>query len=278
MNEELNPEVTSTEGTLTNKKLFTVLGLIFAALVLTIYLFSHNSNKQSDDNVANEFNANLIMDSLNSPTEFDDYGICLANYKIGLILITGENAASDKLLSNALLSMAATMKNNNIGNARYREVLNSLSAEALAGDWSSFDDDKIKLAKLGDTALRSHCKQWSASMNSASETSDSISTSDGVAEFSQSLGLNIDQSDYYRGIQVPNISPQEDSIWSAPYVQLIFYPSASALESDLETFKSDFGTNYTSDWAWTYCENLMVVHASKYSDTVSKTFDKWCTG
>ncbi len=114
----------------------------------------------------------------------------------------------------------------------------------------------------------------SSQTESTLSSSGSIPTSEIVRTLKDSLGVDIDQRDFSRGITFTHLSKKVD-FWSAPYVTLIIYPDANQMQADDSNFQDDFST-WNSDRTWESCDNFIVVYPERLSGQVANAISHWC--
>jgi hypothetical protein len=87
------------------------------------------------------------------------------------------------------------------------------------------------------------------------------------------LGIDLNQSDKFVSGLFPSISGTYE-IYSAPYIQLLIFPTAEALAEDQKNFEAD--VNSLSNRGWTSCSNVAVVSPLDRQAEFSKINDEFC--
>jgi hypothetical protein len=87
------------------------------------------------------------------------------------------------------------------------------------------------------------------------------------------LGIDLNQSDKFVGGLFPSISGTYE-IYSAPYIQLLIFPTAEALAEDQTNLEAD--VNSFSNRGWSSCSNVVIVSPLDRQDEFSKINDEFC--
>jgi len=144
-----------------------------------------------------------------------------------------------------------------LGFILYKSQLSSNSADSQVADSFTTNSDN------------------SNSIPPASDYTSSIPTEEIVSTISSKLGVNINQDDPTRSITFPDISSEAD-VWSAPYITLIIYPDADALNSDKDNFQQDMDS-LNGGRSWESCTNLVVINPPSKQSKIQSVLSNWCT-
>jgi hypothetical protein len=100
-----------------------------------------------------------------------------------------------------------------------------------------------------------------------------VFTSEEVLDFwNRNLGTQFSQEDRFIGSLFPSIS-EEAKLYSAPYLQLMFYPTAEALELDRMNFESDVESLGNG---WVACSNVALVFPLSRQKELDRANDVFC--
>ena len=110
---------------------------------------------------------------------------------------------------------------------------------------------------------------------SASPTSEFyiFSNKEAVDFWNRNLGINLNQKDRFVGSLFPSLTSKVE-IFSAPYYQLLIFPTSEDLAQDQSNFESDVDSQPNRSWAT--CSNVAFVFPESQLDEITKINDEFC--